>query len=132
MGNGLSGNLPDSRVSETEDLKALYQPIMELCALGELCQIQNDTVPIIGIYGSRYSYKPLLFFREHDVLYTTRTPFTYWDDKGQVDLHGLVFLRALAMLEQYPINVTYLTSGKKLGWKDARGQRCPDIFRTVF
>lgn len=128
----LSANLPDSRVPLHQDIKAFYQPITTLCSLAELCKLTNDNVPVIGFFGSRYSYRPLLYFRKHDVLFTTETSFTYFDECGQIDMHGLAFLRVLIMLEKYPFDVKCLTSdGKKLGWMAARRERNPDVFRDV-
>ena len=60
----LSGHLPDSRTSVDEDLKSIYQPITEVCAVSELCRITCDEVPGVNIFGSRHTYRPFLFFRE--------------------------------------------------------------------
>lgn len=88
----LSANLPDSRLPQEQlDLKAFYQPIAILCSFSELCTLPNEEVPIVGLYASRYSYRPLLYFRKYDVLLTTATPFTYFDTEGRIDLHFLEF-----------------------------------------
>ena len=71
-------------------------------------------IHVIGLFGSRYSYRPVLYFREHDVLFTTETSFTYFDKFGRVDMHGLAFLRVLIMLEKYPFDLTS-GNGQKLG-----------------
>ena len=115
-----------------QDLKALYQPITPLCSMSELCEAIDPSIPLIGLYGSKYSYRPLLYFREHDVLLITSTPFTYFDSQQRIDLHGLVFLRVLAMLQDYPFaNEVFIGSDKKLGWKDAREKHNADVFRGV-
>lgn len=121
-----------SRMPPEQDLKALYQPITLLCSMSELCEAIDPSIPLIGLYGSRYSYRPLLYFREHDVLFTTSTPFTYFDSQQRIDLHGLVFLRVLAMLQDHPFaNEVFIGSDKKLGWKDAREKCNADVFRGV-
>lgn len=72
-----SGRLPDSRVPDETDLKTIYQPICELAAFSELCTFPCDEIPLINIFGSRYTFRPFLYFRKYDVLLTTSTPFTF-------------------------------------------------------
>lgn len=61
----------------------------------------------------------------------TPTPFTYFDSKGQVDVHGIVLLRVLSMLQQYEFAKEKLDKLEKLGWKAARLERASDIFKGV-
>lgn len=55
--------------------------------------------------------------------------FTYFDKSGQVDLHGIVMLRVLSMLQK--LEEELLKFGK-LGWRAARMDHAPDIFRGVY
>lgn len=72
-----SGHLPDSRTQPGLDLKALYQPATELISFSELCQFTCKCVPLINIFGSRHTFRPLLYLRDYDVLLTTETPITF-------------------------------------------------------
>ena len=120
---------------EQDDLKALHQPITLLCSMSELCEAMDPSIPLIGLYGNRYSYRPLLYFREHDVLLTTSTPFTYFDSQQRIDLHGLVFLRVLAMLQDYPFaNEVFIGSDKNWGGRMPEKNvmlMCSDVFVLV-
>lgn len=49
------GHLPDSRTSVDEDVKSIYQPITEVCAVSELCTITCDKVPVVNVFGSRHT-----------------------------------------------------------------------------
>ena len=40
----LSGHLEDSRTPEDADIKSIYRPITELCALSELCTYADNGV----------------------------------------------------------------------------------------
>lgn len=66
-------HLEDSRTRDDEDLKSVYQPITELCALSEVCMILRGyhwlTFLLAGIH--------IGLFKEYDVLIlTTLTPIT--------------------------------------------------------
>ncbi len=128
----LSSDIPGSRVPAQEDLKSLYQPITKLCSFSELCELPNNLVPVIALFGSRYSFRPLLYFKAYDVLLTTSRSYTFFDSKKQVDLHGIVMLRVLSMLANYPFSKTFLESTTKLGWEAAKiKENCDNIFNGV-
>ncbi len=51
-------HLEDSRTRDDEDLKSVYQPITELCALSEVCTYPDDSkgIPLVNIFASRHTY----------------------------------------------------------------------------
>lgn len=119
----LSGHLEDSRTPDGEDLKSVYQPITELCALSEVCTYSDDSkaIPLVNIFASRNTFRPFLYFKEYDVLLTTLTPITYVrKDKVAFDIHGLALLKLLFSIDCYPFREDKLEGVTKSMWKAAK------------
>lgn len=111
-----------SRTKADEDLKMVYQPITEVCAVSELCTFGCKEVPLLNLLGSQHTIRPFLYFKHYDVLLTTETPVTYKDGSGNVDLYGLLLLKLLFMLDKYPFHKKCLETIEKTGWKTVVNQ----------
>lgn len=109
-------SLPDY-VGNLEDSKKLLQPLVSLLAVAQKCTFSNICVPVIAIFGNRYKYRPLLYFKEYDVALTTpRTISLRTDDT--VDTYGLMFLHILFNLHDNPFKSSELNKLPKTGWTD--------------
>lgn len=108
-------------LDSVEELKTLNQPMMEIMALSEVCTFPNTEIPLICIYGNRSAYRPLLYFKEYDVLLTTTKPSAFYDsDEEEFHVTGLAFLHLLFQLHEYPFNKEELNRLSKTGWKAAK------------
>lgn len=122
----LSGHLEHSRTPDGEDLKSVYQPITEVCALSEVCTYPEDSkgIPLVNIFASRNTFRPFLYFKEYDVLLTTLTPITYVrKDKVAFDIHGLALLKLLFSIDCHPFKEEKLEEVTKSMWKAAKDGR---------
>lgn len=54
-----------------EDLKALNQAILELLSFAQKTVFPSSKVLLIMIYGNRFMFRPLLYFKKYDVILTT-------------------------------------------------------------
>lgn len=58
---------------ESEDIKAIIQPSLQVMAFAEKCIFPDPNVPLLLLYACRFHYRPFLYFKEHDVLLTSPT-----------------------------------------------------------
>ena len=77
------------------------QPITELLAFSEFVTRTNS--PIVLFYGSRNTFRPFIYFKYHDVMFTTPTSITYHDG-GQLHIFGLLLMQTIFSLNNYRCN----------------------------
>ena len=131
LGQRLSGFLEDSRTQPNEDIKSVYQPIMQICAFSEMCRFSNTDIPLISLYGDRETFRPFLYFPEHDVLLTTKTPFTFHCD-NQVHVHALATINLLFRIHEYPFIRSKLNRMRTCGWLEAKLKNEPRAYADAW
>ena len=95
-------------------------------ALSEVCSFENDEIPIINIYGNRNAFRPLLYFKEHDVLLTTTSSCTFYHNQ-HAHVTGLALFHILFQLHRCPVKKDQLQRLSKTGWKPAKSNFNPKI-----
>lgn len=111
-----------SITSDKEDLKTVYQPIVQICAFSEMCVFCSDYIPLIEIYGDENTVRPFIYFREFDVLMTTDRPFTFWHNDS-VHTHALALLCLLFQVNPFHSKIKDI---RKCGWQAAKLKYCPN------
>ena len=107
---------------------SLVQPMVELMAISEVCEHQNEEVPIINIFGNRQTIRPLLYFKKYDVMLTTPKPFTFMISSKELCLHGLILFHLLCNMHRYPFHVDKLRNTNSTGWAKAQGDNNPRAY----
>jgi hypothetical protein len=72
--SSMSGLMKASNVRKSgnmDDLKTLNQPMLELLAFAQKTNFPSSKVPLLLIYGNRFMFRPLLYFKKYDVMLTT-------------------------------------------------------------
>ena len=82
------------------DIKGLIQPMLEVMAVAQVAEFPRADVPLVNIFGNKFVYRPLLYFRECDVLLTTPRPVHLRRDATTLDVLGLVLLFTLFQLHK--------------------------------
>ena len=104
------------------EIKALIQPMLELMAISEVAAFPKADVPLLNIFGNKFVYRPLLYFKEYDVLLTTPRPIHLRRDVNSVDGLGLLFMFVLFQLHNTRTCSFEIEEVKKFptsGWKAA-------------
>lgn len=56
---------------------AFSQPVIEFAAMASVCQFPARKIPLIQIYGNRVRFRPILYFKEDDIMITTAYTIQY-------------------------------------------------------
>lgn len=112
----------DSFDESTEEFKPLLQPMLELMALSEMTTFPDPLVPLVCIYGNKFVFRPLLYFKSIDVMLTTPRVVKLRPSKETLNLLGLVILFTVLHLHRDDIirfRRKNIKSCPVSGWKDA-------------
>ena len=83
-----------------EDAKVLIQPMLETMATAEMATFPNEQIPLLNIFGNKFVYRPLLYFRKDDIMLTTSRVVHLRKDATTVDTQGLLLLSTLFQLHK--------------------------------
>ena len=111
---------PSTYEDETYQNKTFIQPMLEVMSFSEKCDFSESKIPLVNIFGSRNTFRPLLYFKAYDVLLTTPTAITYRNRDESINLCGLVLLHILFNLHNYPFSHDILSQQFKTGWEQAK------------
>lgn len=115
----LSGGLPGSTLSPGLELLAIYQPMLQLCAISEMCKFTKRNIPVISFYGSHQSLRPFIYFREYDVMLSTVTALNIQNSNSSF-MHSVAFVKLMFMISNFNFTENKLRLTPKTGWKLAK------------
>ena len=116
-------SVPSSGYTEN-DFQPFCQPIIEILAMSQACSFENNSIPLVLVYGSRYRFRPLLYFNYEDVLLTTSHAIPYISPDGEgVSLQGMFLLFLLCYKNLVEFNAAEIAKLPRTGWKDAISKR---------
>ena len=95
-----SSSETSSFTEETTDLKTLIQPMLESMAISQMATFPDADVPIVNFLGTKLSFRPLLYFKELDVLLTTPRPMHLRTAHDTIDVLGLITMFTLMNLHK--------------------------------
>ena len=107
-----------------EELKTFGQPVLEVLSLSQKCIFPCNFVPLANIYGNRYCFRPLFYFKELDILLTTPTPIQYITEDLHVVILGFSLLYYVNALQ---FNPDILKSFETCGWKPVVSIKGPTL-----
>ena len=76
--------------ANSPDLKMLIQPMLEVMALSQVATFPNSSVPVVNFLRNKFVYRPLLYFKEVDVLLVTPTVMHLHTSENTIDILGLL------------------------------------------
>lgn len=113
----------------------MYQPITQILSLSEMCTYAEDSdeVPLVCIFANRHTMRPFLYFHHYDVLLTTLKPVTFSPHQETVDIHGMILIKLLFLLDAHRFNAEILGRATKSKWKAAKmaAKNGQDLYRNV-
>ncbi len=115
-------------MNDVKQNKTLVQPMLQVMALSEVCDCKSLT-PVINIFGNRQNFRPLLYFKDYDVMLTTPLPFTYMINNNELCLEGLIMLHVLLNLHRYPFKEEKVKKMKQTGWAKAQTDNNPQAYK---
>ena len=75
---------------DMDNIKATIQPMLEAMAVAELAQFGDEAVPIVNILANKSAFRPILYWREKDVLTTARA-VPLRRSQSNIDIQGLLY-----------------------------------------
>jgi hypothetical protein len=76
--------------TESEDLKLFIQPMLEVMAFAQMAEIPNAAVPIVNFVGTKYTFRPLLYFKNLDIILSTPRVLHLRRNQDTIDALGLM------------------------------------------
>ena len=105
---------------ETADSKALIQPMLESMAISHVATFPDPDVPIVNFLGNKFSFRPLLYFKELDVLLTTPRVMHLRTSHDTIDVLGLITMFTFMNLhktDMIKFSQEAITAFPMSGWK---------------
>ena len=102
-----------------QDNKSIVQPSLEVMSFAEKCILPKPNVPLLLLHACRFHYRPLLYFKEQDVLLTSPTVLPLLTDNSDINIFGVMSLKLLFRLHLSPFNCEKLEQLPKSGWQAA-------------
>ena len=102
------------------DSKVLIQPMLEIMAIAQLAHFPDATVPIVNFLGTKLSFRPLLYFKEQDVLLTTPRVLHLRTAHDTITVLGLVTMFTIMNVhktDMVQFSTEALAKCPKSGWK---------------
>lgn len=110
---------------ELDDIKAIIQPMLEAMAVAELAQFDDEAVPIVNILANKSAFRPILYWREKDVLLTTARAVPLRRSQSNIDIQGLLLMFVLLRLNQITrisFNMEKIGKLAKTGWNKSMNE----------
>ena len=104
----------------TTDGKVLIQPMLETMAISQLAHFPDATVPIVNFLGTKLSFRPLLYFKEQDVLLTTPRVLHLRTAHDTIKVLGLVTMFTLMNVhktDMVQFSTEAIAKFPRSGWK---------------
>lgn len=115
-----------SFTKDPEDLKRLIKPMLEVMAISQVATFPNPDVPVVNFVGNKLVFRPLLYFKELDVILTTPRVIHLCSSQDSIDVLGLmvmftfVHLHWMKIVKFQPDSIAQ--SFPMSGWKSALQQ----------
>ena len=77
---------------DSKDLVSVAQPVVEVLMSYKLRR--SNKKPLLNFYANRSVVRPFIYFGDVDVLFTTRDPHS-WKDEKNLDLFGVILMALL-------------------------------------
>ena len=79
-----------SFTDDSADLKKLIQPMLEVMAISQVATFPNPDVPVVNFLAHKFVFRPLVYFRDVDVLVTTPRVIHLRHSENTIDVLGLI------------------------------------------